>query len=154
MDKIVRYTVTLQAAIRQNNLSIIPVISHCFISFVLEMVAEKYHIDTISHYPDWLNDLIFEINKPENISAFPHDIVAKCNFSKTYIARTFKFYTGKTLIEYMTDVKIKHAWRLSDPVADEHFGDRVRPRVQQSEPLQPSVQKTFGDLAQAIRPKI
>ena len=109
MDKIVRYTVTLQAAIRQNNLSIIPVISHCFISFVLEMVAEKYHIDTISHYPDWLNDLIFEINKPENISAFPHDIVAKCNFSKTYIARTFKFYTGKTLIEYMTDVKIKHA---------------------------------------------
>ena len=39
-------------------------------------------------------------------------IAAECNLSKFYVSREFKKYTGKTIFNYITDLRIALAQRL------------------------------------------
>ncbi|MDD5884542.1 MAG: AraC family transcriptional regulator [Erysipelotrichaceae bacterium] len=83
------------------------------IAFLMEIVLKQKDEQT-NFYPAWLNDLILEINKPENLSAFPSDIVKKFPYSHQYILRQFKRFTGKTLVSYLNTVKLaKAAERLA-----------------------------------------
>ena len=59
--------------------------------------------------PEWLNDLLIEINNPENLSWDVSDAVAHSHYSKTHLARLFKEEMGKSIGEYLQEVKINNA---------------------------------------------
>jgi len=77
-------------------------------AFTLGIVLSSYDAKE-NRYPSWLNDLIYEANQPKNLSSFPSDIAKKFPYSYQYVLRTFKKYTGKTLIAYMNDIKMANA---------------------------------------------
>jgi|GEM_PF-936465 len=77
-------------------------------AFTLGIVLSSYDAKD-NRYPSWLNDLIYEANQPKNLSAFPSDIAQRFPYSYQYVLRTFKKYTGKTLIAYMNDIKMANA---------------------------------------------
>lgn len=82
-----------------------------FSSYLLGLIINKYFI-SLQGFPHWLYDMIHEINQAKNMNAFPKDIAEKFNYSYSYILRTFKHYTNKTLIEYMNQTKMANAARL------------------------------------------
>lgn len=59
--------------------------------------------------PTWLNDLLIEINSPEHLAWDVSDVVAHSNYSKTHLARLFREEMGKSIGEYLQEVKINNA---------------------------------------------
>lgn len=82
-----------------------------FTTYILELIVNRYLIN-LQAFPKWMYELIHEINSPQNLDAFPKDIASKFNYSYSYILRVFKHYTGKTLVEYMNQIKMAHACKL------------------------------------------
>lgn len=78
------------------------------LAFILGIVLSSYDAKD-NYYPAWLNDLIYEANQPKNLSSFPSDLAEKFPYSYQYVLRTFKKYTGKTLIAYMNGIKMANA---------------------------------------------
>lgn len=70
------------------------------------------HLQQNKNYPDWLNQFIIEIKKPENISLNITKIYKLSNFSHSHLTRLFKQYTGKTLISYFKEMKLTYACML------------------------------------------
>lgn len=70
------------------------------------------HLQQNTNYPDWLNQFIAEIKKPENIALNITKIYKLSNFSHSHLTRLFKQYTGKTLISYFKELKLTYACML------------------------------------------
>lgn len=104
--KIIEYVTLLQATIPINNQK--SFISKLLLHYILEIILSKYFIWN-TEFPEWFNELIMEINKPANIGSFTRDILNTCNYSHTHVLRLFKQYTGKTLVEYIVQVKMENA---------------------------------------------
>ncbi len=59
--------------------------------------------------PGWLNDLLAEINNPNNLHWNVSDVVKRTNYSKTHLSRLFKEYMNEPIGEYIQKVKLSSA---------------------------------------------
>lgn len=58
--------------------------------------------------PDWLNRLIEKMNMYEYLKAGLPTILSFFNYDRSYMCRVFKQYTGKTMTEYLNDLKLQY----------------------------------------------
>ena len=83
------------------------------ISFLLfnlvESLFNQTELSEENKRPEWLKELLIEINKPENLHWDVTDTVAHTNYSKTHLCRLFKEHMGISLGEYLQKVKISNA---------------------------------------------
>ena len=63
-------------------------------------------------YPAWLNDFIFILHNPEYFGVPTNELAKYAPYSYSHLSRLFKQYIGKTLIEYVNELKIVYAKRL------------------------------------------
>ncbi len=107
VKKIIDYTSFIRANPSDSNKSSI----FFLISYILEKVFSQYNFLN-SEQPQWLTNLLLNIYSPENINWTVHDVVQNAPFSQSHLIRLFKKYTGKTLVEYLTQLKMQRACEL------------------------------------------
>ena len=59
-----------------------------------------------------LTNLFLKIYSPENINWTVKDVVNNAPFSQSHLIRLFKQHTGKTLVEYLSELKMQRACEL------------------------------------------
>lgn len=60
-------------------------------------------------YPGWLNEFLYYLHNPKCFSLSAKALSAKTPFSYSRLSRLFKMYIGKSLIEYINELKIVYA---------------------------------------------
>ena len=80
-------------------------------SYIFEKVFSQYNFLN-SEQPQWLTNLFLKIYSPENINWTVKDVVSNTPFSQSHLIRLFKQHTGKTLVEYLTEIKMQRACEL------------------------------------------
>ncbi len=80
----------------------------------MEIIKLIYRKDALlnQEYPQWLNDFINEIQKPDNIVKKTSELAELTYFSHRHLTRLFQQYTGKTLNEYQQFVRMNYAAML------------------------------------------
>lgn len=80
----------------------------------IEVIKLIYRKDLLlnQEYPEWLNNFINEIQKPQNISKKTLELTELTHFSHRHLTRLFLQYTGQTLNEYLLDVRMNYAAML------------------------------------------
>lgn len=77
--------------------------------YAVNMIVEMI-IDTINiiqdEAPSWFKELTSKMHRSENIKWGVEDVVKNSNYSKTHMERMFKKHTGKTIIQYLTTIKM------------------------------------------------
>ncbi len=58
-------------------------------------------------YPDWIQELLKDLENLEIIKLPLEQIVSRTNYSHSYVCRTFKKYLGVTLKQYINDRKLE-----------------------------------------------
>ncbi len=58
-------------------------------------------------YPDWIQELLKDLENLEIIKLSLEQVVARTNYSHSYVCRTFKKYLGVTLKQYINDKKLE-----------------------------------------------
>ena len=76
---------------------------------LIESLFNQNELNQENKRPDWLKELLVEINKPENLYWDVSDTVTHTNYSKTHLCRLFKEHMGISLGEYLQKVKISSA---------------------------------------------
>ena len=70
------------------------------------------NLTTDKAYPSWLSEFLHFLHNPEYFSYSMNELAEYSPYSYSRLSRLFKKYTGKTLVEYVNDVKIVYAKRL------------------------------------------
>lgn len=80
----------------------------------IEVVKLIYRKDSLLNqgYPDWLNNFINEIQKPQNICRKASELTELTYFSHRHLTRLFLQYTGQTLNEYLLVARMNYAAML------------------------------------------
>lgn len=80
----------------------------------LEVIKLIYRKDPLLNreYPEWLNNFINEIQKPQNIRRKVSELTELTNFSHRHLTRLFLQYTGQTLNEYLLIARMNYAAML------------------------------------------
>lgn len=65
-----------------------------------------------SDYPEWFADVLEKIHSPEFFGCTASDVYTLGNFSAPAMISHFRKYTGKTVSEYLKEVRIKNAKSL------------------------------------------
>ncbi len=79
---------------------------HLLSEFYNQVVCKK------QQYPQWFSDFLTELHKIEFCCLPVNDICAKMSYSYSHFSRIFKNYTGVTLVQYITKIKINYAKEL------------------------------------------
>lgn len=87
------------------------IILKLLLSYILRTVYEKM-LFTKAEFPDWLNNFLNVLTKPDNISLLAKDAYKLSNFSYPYFSQLFKKYTGSTIHEYLKKQKLNYAANL------------------------------------------
>lgn len=69
-------------------------------------------ISNHQNFPEWLNKFLFTLNNPKSEISNVKHLALQTNYSYQRLSVIFKNLTGKTIIEYSTDIKLKHAKHL------------------------------------------
>lgn len=80
----------------------------------IEIVKLVYRKDSLLNqgYPDWLNNFINDIQKPQNICRKASELTELTYFSHRHLTRLFLQYTGQTLNEYLLVARMNYAAML------------------------------------------
>ena len=70
------------------------------------------NLNTNTAYPDWLNDFLTYLHNPSCFEETVSELASHTPYSYTHLSRIFKQYLGKTLIEYLSELKIVYAKRM------------------------------------------
>lgn len=62
--------------------------------------------------PEWFNEFIKKLNDPSVFSNKIEKIIKDTGYSHSYFLAIFKKYSGKTLINYITDIRMSYAEKL------------------------------------------
>lgn len=62
--------------------------------------------------PEWLSDFLLELNNPFIKTTNVKDLASRTNYSYSRLSVIFKQYTGATIIEYITKIKMDYAKEL------------------------------------------
>lgn len=76
---------------------------------ILEPLLSQENIYQTANKPGWLNELLVKINDPNNLDWNVADVVAHSNYCKTHLSRLFRKEMGKSIGEYLQEVKINNA---------------------------------------------
>lgn len=93
----------------QNNKENVEVLTHLLLFNLLEPLFTQNSVYESEKRPSWLNDLLIEINKPDNLNWGVNEVVAHSNYSKTHLSRMFKEEMGRSIGDYLQEVKITNA---------------------------------------------
>ena len=63
-------------------------------------------------YPAWLNEFLYFLHSPECFNLSVNELAKHTPYSYSRLARLFKQYIGKTLVEHINDLKIVYAKRV------------------------------------------
>ena len=107
VKKIIDYTSFIKANPSDTNKSSIFFLT----SYIFEKVFSQYNFLS-SEQPQWLTNLFLKIYSPENINWTVKDVVNNAPFSQSHLIRLFKQHTGKTLVEYLSELKMQRACEL------------------------------------------
>lgn len=83
-------------------------------AIVAELVGhyvESYNLRQ-QPYPQWLLNLLAEMNRTEVVCGTFDNLVKISNYSAGHLSRAFRKYMGITLAAYFSDLKMKHALSL------------------------------------------
>jgi len=75
----------------------------------LYIKSKSYSKDNM---PDWLTNFLYELHKPECFTKKISEIVESTYFSHSYVCAKFKYYTHKTLNEYVMQLRMNYASSL------------------------------------------
>lgn len=80
----------------------------------IEVMKLIYRKDSLlnQEYPEWLNNFINEIQKPQNICRKASELTELTYFSHRHLTRLFLQYTGQTLNEYLLVIRMNYAAML------------------------------------------
>ncbi len=80
-------------------------------SIIMEIIHlwQQSFLKGVSAYPEWLHTLIDNLNTEEFLIKNVTEIVESTHYSHGYVCREFKKHVGKTLNEYVSDVKFSYA---------------------------------------------
>ena len=84
-----------------------------FLFNVIEPIINTTKLIYENNHSKWINELLIEINKPENLSWSVSDIVANYNYCHTHLSRLFKEEMNMSLLQYLTIVK-----KIVDKIAE------------------------------------
>ena len=105
--KIIDYTSFIKSNPSETNKSSIFFLA----SYIFEKVFSQYNFLS-SEQPQWRTNLFLKIYSPEHVNWTVKDVVDNAPFSQSHLIRLFKQYTGKTLVEYLTEIKMQRACEL------------------------------------------
>lgn len=69
-------------------------------------------INNVSSYPDWLNDFIAYLSSPYHFGNSVHELAKQTPYSYSRLTTLFKSYTGKSLLQYINELKLTYAQKL------------------------------------------
>ena len=99
-------TISLSTSSEAQNLA-----THALCSFLLNIIIE-YHLQSITHYPQWVNLLISRFQSPSYLSFTLPEVIKDIPFNQSYICRQFKKYVGMTMTDYFNQHKMAYALSL------------------------------------------
>lgn len=76
------------------------------------VILEKLRAGISSAAPEWLRQVLRRIHSPEYISCQASDIYRLAGYSPPVVIRSFRQYTGETVVSYLTKAKMDSAKRL------------------------------------------
>ena len=76
------------------------------------VILEKQRAGISSSAPEWLRQVLRRIHSPEYISCQASDIYRLAGYSPPVVIRSFRQYTGETVVSYLTKAKMESAKRL------------------------------------------
>ncbi len=68
----------------------------------------EQRVTSIETYPDWLNKFLYTLRNPNIFTLTIPEIATYSPYSYQHLALLFKKYTGKTLVEYIKDLKLTY----------------------------------------------
>lgn len=89
-------------------------VKSCYVT-VNELIAEALSIlfkakrRRSSEIPPWFVELTEKLHSPDYFGCNANDVYALASFSPPVTVKYFKEYTGKTVCEYLRDIKVHHA---------------------------------------------
>lgn len=92
--------------IQKLNYSLRMLLMNIFTKFFRQLYQEDFSTD--SKIPAWLRDFIYELSKPENFTQDTDDIIQLSGKSHEYLIRSLKKYYGKTLSQYVNDLRLNY----------------------------------------------
>lgn len=104
IDKIETYCLLYNDADEQKKKMIMNYIINSILTSVIDQI-----FNFVNDKPRWLLDLIAEMHRQENISWTVSDIVDYSNYSHVHLIREFKKYFGRSIVDYLREVKISFA---------------------------------------------
>ncbi len=75
-------------------------------------ILYRNDIHTNTSYPDWLNEFLYKIRQPENISKPIWELCSLTYFSYSHLSRLFKHFTGETLNDYLVTLRLNYSAML------------------------------------------
>lgn len=85
---------------------------------ICEMIVEavcilyKNMISSRLDCPEWFTDILDKIHSPKYCGCSANDVYSLAGFSPPVVIEHFKKYTGKTVVEYLRNIKINKACEL------------------------------------------
>ena len=87
-------------------------ISHSIVSYLLGFYLENKSETNEQIDFDWFANFIKKINNPAVFSKKVEDIISETGYSHAHFLILFKKYSGKTLIDYLANIRLSYAKRL------------------------------------------
>lgn len=81
-----------------------------WLNIIIILYRNNIHVNT--SYPDWLNEFLYKIRQPENISKPISELCPLTFFSYSHLTRLFKQYTGETLNNYLITLRLNYGAML------------------------------------------
>ena len=81
------------------------------INRIINAFIEK-KLNTIEAYPEWLNNFLLFIKKPDVLRLPLPEIASYSPYSYSRLSTLFKQYTGKTIVNYLKELKLLRAKEL------------------------------------------
>ncbi len=77
-----------------------------------EYVEQRICFPKKETVPEWIQNLLIEIQKPENAHKRTGEFMEEIGYSNSYIAKEFKRHMGCSVVQHLTMVKLKYAKEL------------------------------------------
>ncbi len=82
------------------------------IQLLKEYVTQRLYFAKKETVPEWIQNLLIEVQKPENSHKRTSDFLADVGYSYSYIAKEFKRHMGCSFVQHLTMVKLQYAKEL------------------------------------------
>ena len=87
-------------------------IAHSIIAFLIGIYIEDVEVKSNSTTPEWFYEFIRKLGDPAVFSKRIEEIISETGYSHSQFLILFKKYSGKTLIDYLTNIRMLHAEKM------------------------------------------